>query len=378
MTDLFETRERAVQAGAGRRTFLQKLAFAGALLGAAPKRATAQQTSPAVTDADLLNYLLNLEFVEAEFYTYATTGKGISEFFGVGGPGTPNETTGGRAVVFTDDAVRSIAAELADNELAHVKLIRSTLTDMGAQPVAKPAINLNALGAGFGSQAEFLTLARVFEDVGVTAYNGALLLMQSKSVMNVAARVLATEAQHAGNIRVQIAQRGISTKALDGVDITPLPSGSYSFSANSFGLASTRAPGEVLALLYGASNATSGAFFPSGVNGAIHTSTTPAPPEPAIRNQGLATFTANPELIISPTGFGTTTLTWNAPGVNEIEIRVGTINGGLLARVGSSGQVTTGPWVTDGMTFYLQDVTGGKGLFPANTLATVMIRLQRP
>jgi hypothetical protein len=376
MSDLFEEREHVMQTNAGRRTFLQRLAFAGALLGAARKRAGAQQPVAATTDADILNFALNLEYLEAELYTYATTGKSASEFFGVTGAVPP--TTGGQAVAFTDSAIQAIVTELAQNEIAHVQLIRSTLTAMGAQPIAKPAINLNALGLGFGSQAEFLTLSRALEDVGVTAYNGAMPLMQSNAVMALAARILGTEAQHAGNIRTQIAQRGIATTALDGVDITPLPSGSLSFSANSFGLTATRSPGEVLSLLYGAPNATSGAFFPSGVNGKINASTTPAPTDPTVRNAGAGTFTASPNPIISSTGHGATMLSWNAPRATDIEIRVGTINGGLLARVVNSGQMQTGDWVVDGMTFYLQDVTGGKGLFPANTIATVTVHVQHP
>jgi hypothetical protein len=32
--------------------------------------------------------------------------------------------------------------------------------------------------------------------------------------------------------------------------------------------------------------------------------------------------------------------------------------------------------VTDGMTFYLQDISGGKALTADNTLATVVVRLQ--
>ena len=43
----------------------------------------------------------------------------------------------------------------------------------------------------------------------------------------------------------------------------------------------------------------------------------------------------------------------------------------------SRGSAQTGLWVTDGMTFYLQDVSGGKSLTAENTLATVVVRLQR-
>jgi len=36
------------------------------------------------------------------------------------------------------------------------------LSAAGVSPVAKPAISLNAVGIGFGSQKEFIALARAF------------------------------------------------------------------------------------------------------------------------------------------------------------------------------------------------------------------------
>ena len=93
---------------------------------------------------------------------------------------------------------------------------------------------------------------------------------------------------------------------------------------------------------------------------------------------GILSFTANPNPIPVTGGaiVGTTTLTWNAPGVGVIEIHVGSPNGPLLTQQGSTGSVQTGNWVTDGMTFYLQDVTGGKPLTPANTVATLVVHLK--
>ena len=74
--------------------------------------------------------------------------------------GTSN-ATGGSKVTFTDSRVSDIAAEISADETLHVKYLRSAL---GSAAVAEPKINLNALGIGFASQAQFLTLARAFED----------------------------------------------------------------------------------------------------------------------------------------------------------------------------------------------------------------------
>jgi hypothetical protein len=54
---------------------------------------------------------------------------------------------------------------------------------------------------------------------------------------------------------------------------------------------------------------------------------------------------------------------------------VGSPSGPLFTYQGSQGSAQTGAWVTDGMTFYLQDVTGGKPLTAANTLATLVVHL---
>ena len=40
-------------------------------------------------EVDILNFALNLEYLEAEFYTYATTGKSITSF-GIGTKGSAN------------------------------------------------------------------------------------------------------------------------------------------------------------------------------------------------------------------------------------------------------------------------------------------------
>ena len=267
--------EDAIGAASNRRRFLGKIAVASAGAAALGAGLMEGQTS-APSDADILNFALNLEYLEAEFYTVATTGMTIDQMgIGITGTGNQGAASGGKKVDLTNSSfpTLAIASEIANDERSHVTLIRQALTAAGAQPIAQPAINLNALGIGFGSLAEFLTLARAFEDVGVTAYAGAAPLLSSKSILGYAAQILAAEAEHVANIRLQVAQLGIPTTLLDGADILPPPSGQNYFSLTSVGLAQTRTPGQVLNIVYGgAANATSGGFFPNGVNGNINTS----------------------------------------------------------------------------------------------------------
>jgi hypothetical protein len=277
--------EGVVAASPNRRAFLSKIGLASAALGALPGLSLAQSAGP--SDADILNFALNLEYLEAEFYTIATTGMTINQLgIGITGSGTSGATTGGALVNFGTSnaqlAYSKVANEIAFDERAHVALIRGALIGAGAMPVAKPAINLNALGLGFAGITDFLQLARVFEDIGVTAYAGAAPLITSKVILGYAARIAQTEAAHSANIRLQMALMGITSMAIDGVDIIPPPSGSNYFPLDNNGLTQTRTPGQVLYLAYGnKSNASSGGFFPNGANGTLNMSATAATNAPS-------------------------------------------------------------------------------------------------
>lgn len=271
---------RELRSGATSRRGFMKLAGvagAGAVAGATLLGSATNALAAGINDFDILNFALNLEYLEAEFYTVATTGKTLAQTGGfmLNGSGNQGTVTGGKKVDFgSNTTALKVAQEIALDEQTHVKYIRAALAQFGQQPVAEPAINLNALGVGFGSVAEFLTLARAFEDVGVTAYGGAAPLLLNKTVLGVAARILAVEAEHSGNIRLQVAVNNVATKKLDNVDILPPPSGAQYFSdVQSVGQTQVRTPGQVLWIVYGfKANVMSGGFFPNGVNGTIHTS----------------------------------------------------------------------------------------------------------
>lgn len=277
----------AVSAAPNRRKFLKTIGAATAAVTAfslVDVKTAAAQTS---TEVEVLNFALNLEYLEAEFYTYAQYGYGI-EHFGIGTSGEANSpnpsgggtTTGGSMVALSNSLAFTpqIAAQIGTDERAHVTLLRSFL---GSMAIAKPNINLNALGFGFANENDFLKLARIFEDIGVSAYSGAAGMLTTPLVITTAARILAAEAEHVGSIRTQVSRLNVVTAPpLDGADILPPPSGSQDeyLSINpANGLVAVRTPGEVLYLAFGMkAGVTSGGFFPTGVNGAITTSSGPA------------------------------------------------------------------------------------------------------
>lgn len=249
-----------------RRTFFERVGMASAgvagvslLSGCLGSRAIAAT----VPEADVLNFALNLEYLEAEFYLFGTTGSGLS----AADSGTATGPTTGGAMAPLSGMTLAVMQEIAADERSHVRFLRSAL---GSAAVAKPAINLAALGNAFASQAAFLGLARAFEDVGVSAYGGAATLLSGNN-LQAAAQILATEAYHAGNVRLQAVEQGVAQAPVDGRDQVATLSNFFPTDTN--GLALTRTTSQVLAIVYAnaTAGAASGGFFPQGVNGAIKT-----------------------------------------------------------------------------------------------------------
>ncbi len=246
-----------------KRTMLGSLVAVGGLSLANADELEAQ----GITDIDILNFALNLEYLEAEFYAVVATGKRIEELgLDVSGRGRKGVTVGG-SVVALDAKTLIVAQNITNDELQHVKFLRAAL---GSQAVAKPDINLEALGIGFRNQNEFITLARAFEDTGVSAYNGAAPLIDNTNILAAAAKIALTEGQHAGMLRYIAYDKNVQTAAVDAKDIPTLgsPNGKLFF-VDGNGLSISRTAAEVLGVVYGGPGKSSGAFFPSGVNGAI-------------------------------------------------------------------------------------------------------------
>ena len=85
-----------------------------------------------------------------------------------------------------------------DEEQEHVDALTATIKDLGGKPVKAPGVDF---GDAFSSADKFIPLAITFEDTGVSAYNGAAPMIQSKDLLATAGGIVQVEARHAATIR---------------------------------------------------------------------------------------------------------------------------------------------------------------------------------
>jgi rubrerythrin len=126
------------------------------------------------SDADILNFALTLEYLESTFYAEAKSRAKAS------------------------GKLKSLVNLLAKDEQQHVEALEGTIKKLGGKPVAKPRFDF-----AYSGTSGFLKLAQTFEDTGVSAYNGAAPMIESKEVLAAAGGIVQVEARHAAAIRLQ-------------------------------------------------------------------------------------------------------------------------------------------------------------------------------
>lgn len=269
-------------------------------------------------DAAILNFALNLEYLEAAFYLAATDQLSLLPGYTAEKVQLPSNYS---PTPFQDAQVdEEFALELAAEELSHVKFLMAALQQAGAPVAELPVINLDSsfkaaaaaafkgvnpvdvgLPAGFtpdqfdpfASAGFFLFGAFIFEDVGVTAYKGAAKYITNPDYLEAAAGILAAEAYHAGTIRTDLyagdvrrrnVYNGIKTwdiakaisdarDALDqdddkdqGIqDDNPFNTQANISVTDKNGVAFSRTPLQVAKIVYLSPAAQPGGFFPNGI-----------------------------------------------------------------------------------------------------------------
>ena len=125
-------------------------------------------------DTGILNYAYLLEQLEAAFYVKVLASPYAS----------------------ITDAEKTILTEIRDHELAHRDFFKAAIASSAIAQVEFDFSSIN-----FSDRASVLGAAKTFEDLGVSAYNGAGKLITNADYLLIAGKIVSVEARHAAAIR---------------------------------------------------------------------------------------------------------------------------------------------------------------------------------
>ncbi|NML21859.1 ferritin-like domain-containing protein [Pseudoflavitalea sp. G-6-1-2] len=151
-------------------------------------------------DIGILNYAYALEQLEAAFYTRVIA----SQYSGI---------TASELALLTD---------IRDHEVAHREFFKKALAGN-----AIGALEVNFASIDFSSRTSVLNTAKAFEDLGVSAYNGAGKLITTKAYLELAGKIVSVEARHAGYIRDLLSNGSFADSTVvnaQGLDLAKSPS----------------------------------------------------------------------------------------------------------------------------------------------------------
>ena len=139
-------------------------------------------------DFGVLNYAYALEQLEAAFYATVTGASGFSDIF--------------------DADEQTIMRDLAAHEAIHRDFFEAAISGAGGTPI--PGLTPNFDAVDFGDRASVLATALTFEDLGVSAYNGAGKYIQSSVYLTLAGKIVSVEARHASVVAGLITPNAIA------------------------------------------------------------------------------------------------------------------------------------------------------------------------
>lgn len=203
--------ERPLTGSTSRRKFLSTAGAAGLfsafLLADACKKTDNAPTATGATnvslgsgDTGILNYAYALEQLEAAFYTQVVL--------------TPY--TGMSSVELT------FLTDIRDHEIAHREFFKTALS---TSAIAGLGVNFSTIN--FSDRTSVLATAKAFEDLGVSAYNGAGALISNADYLTLAGKIVSVEARHAALIRNLISYGSFSDSTVvdaNGMEMSKTPS----------------------------------------------------------------------------------------------------------------------------------------------------------
>ncbi|XP_008779568.1 desiccation-related protein PCC13-62 [Phoenix dactylifera] len=291
------------------------LAFLLLLFTTLPSSMSQLQVGQSVTlpksDVDLLEFPLNLEYLEAEFFLFGSLGHGLDQ-------AAPNLTMGGPPPLGAkkaalDPLIRDIVAQFAYQEVGHLRAIQSTvkgfprpLLDLSSSTFAKTMNealqrNLEPPFDPYANGINYLLASYVIPYVGLTGYVGANSKLMSARSKRLVAGLLAVESAQDAVIRSLLYERawmkvepyGITVAEFtgriselrnklggsgvkdEGIVVPPAMGAEGKIpgnviAGNEYSVGYERTPKEILRIVYGNGDAhTPGGFFPKGAQGHI-------------------------------------------------------------------------------------------------------------
>jgi len=142
-------------------------------------------------DIGVLNYAYALEQLEAAFYTMVVKSPYAD---------------------MSDDE-KAVLTDIMDHEVAHRDFLKEAL---GEKAIGDLEVDFSAVD--FTKRDSVLGTAKVFEDLGVSAYNGAGHLIENPDYLLAAGRIVSIEARHAAVIRDLLNPDSVSPSGGDVID----------------------------------------------------------------------------------------------------------------------------------------------------------------
>jgi hypothetical protein len=150
-------------------------------------------------DYGILNYAYALEQLEAAFYTkvIADPYHGCSSY------------------------ELKLLKDIRDHEIAHREFFKNALSSNAIK-----SLEVNFSTINFNSRDSVLATAKAFEDLGVSAYNGAGKLISNPDYLTIAGKIVSVEARHVAFIRDLISNGSFADNTVidaNGLDTSRTP-----------------------------------------------------------------------------------------------------------------------------------------------------------
>lgn len=157
-------------------------------------------------DVGVLNYAYALEQLEAAFYTQVVAGGSFTTLFSA--------------------MEQSYLTDIRDHEVSHREFFKAAITAAAPSSII-PGLTPDFSSIDFTTRAGILAQAKAFEDVGVSAYNGAGYLITTPAYLIAAGKIVSVEARHAAVIRDLISANSFAdttvVDATNGLDLSRTP-----------------------------------------------------------------------------------------------------------------------------------------------------------